>query len=211
MARIDWHIDGVEFSTCNCDYSCPCQFESLPTRGDCKGFGVMRVDTGHFGAVRLDGLHAAMLFAWPGPIFEGKGEMQLIIDERADTDQRDALSRIMHGKEVDEGGNHWWVFNAMCDRRHETLFKPIRCEIDIEARRAQVAISDLIDASGRPIKSPATGGEHRVRIDLPDGIEFEVAEIGSSTTRSRAAIRLELDDTYGQFSTLHHNQNGIVR
>lgn len=211
MARIDWRIEGVEFSTCNCDYSCPCQFESLPTSGDCKGFGVMRVDKGYFGDVRLDGLHAAMLFAWPGPIFEGKGEMQLIIEERADAGQRDALSRIMHGEEVDEGGNHWWVFNAMCERQHETLFQPIQCEIDVDARKAQVRVGDLVEASGRPIKSPATGAEHRVRIDLPEGIEFEIAEIGSGTTRSRAAIRLDLDATYGQFSTLRHNQNGIVR
>jgi hypothetical protein len=29
-----------------------------------------------------------MLYAWPGPIFEGKGEMQVIVDDRADERQR---------------------------------------------------------------------------------------------------------------------------
>jgi hypothetical protein len=53
MAQVDWHIEGVEFSNCNCDYACPCQFEShRPTHGDCRGFAAVRIDKGHFGDVR---------------------------------------------------------------------------------------------------------------------------------------------------------------
>lgn len=211
MTRVNWMIEGVEFSNCNCNYACPCQFESLPTEGDCKGFGVMHIDKGHFGDVKLDGLRAAMMFAWPGPIFEGKGEMQIVIDERADEQQRDAIDRIMHGEEVEEAGNHWWVFNAMCDTRHETLFRSIACDIDVEARTARVSIPGVIEASGRPIKSPVTGEDHRVRIDMPHGIEFRIAEIGSATSKATGAIPLDLHDTYGQFSLIHHSHNGIVR
>ncbi|MGH9380415.1 MAG: hypothetical protein ACRD2Z_07360 [Thermoanaerobaculia bacterium] len=43
-----------------------------------------------------------------------------------------------------------------------------------------------------------------------DGIEFEQAEIGSATTTATAAIRLELDDTYGQFNRLRHSGHGVV-
>jgi Protein of unknown function (DUF1326) len=50
--------------------------------GNCCGFEVIRIDRGHFGEVPLDGLCAALVYAWPGPIFEGNGEMQAIIDER---------------------------------------------------------------------------------------------------------------------------------
>ena len=57
MAQVDWYIEGVEFSNCNCDYACPCQFESRsPTHGDCRGFAAVRIDKGHFGDVALDGL-----------------------------------------------------------------------------------------------------------------------------------------------------------
>lgn len=210
MSRIEWYIEGIEFSNCNCNYACPCQFESLPTEGDCKGFGVMRIDRGHFGDVKLDGLYAAMTFAWPGPIFEGRGQMQVILDERADDRQREALDRIMHGEEVVEAGNHWWVFNAMCDTKHDTLYKPIECEIDVEARTASVSIPGVIEATGRPIKSPVTGEDHRVRIDMPNGIEFRIAEIGSGTTKAMGAIPLNLHDTYGQFSAVRHSHNGIV-
>ena len=64
MAQVDWYIEGVEFSNCNCDYACPCQFESRrPTYGDCRGFAAVLIDKGHFGDVALDGLGAALLYA----------------------------------------------------------------------------------------------------------------------------------------------------
>ena len=56
-----------------------------------------------------------------------------------------------------------------------------------------------------------TGEVHRVRIDIPNGMEFELAEVGSATTSSMGAVRLELRDTYGQFNRLRHSGRGVVR
>ena len=211
MAHVDWYIEGVEFGNCNCDYSCPCQFEALPTQGNCRGFEVIRIDRGHFGEVKLDGLNVVMLYAWPGPIFEGNGALQAIVDERADPAQRAALTKVLHGEETDEAATHWWVFHAMSSTVHETLFKPIEFEVDIEARKARVEIPGVLKATGRPIQPPHSDGEHRVRIDIPNGIEFELAEIGSASTTATGAIELNLDDTYGQFNILRHSGTGVVR
>ena len=210
MANVDWYIEGIEFGNCNCDYSCPCQFEALPSEGHCRGFEVIRIDKGHFGEVDLSGLRVAVLYAWPGPIFEGNGALQAIIDERADEAQRAALATVLYGGETDEAATHWWVFHAMSSTVHEPLFKPIEFEVDIEARTARVAIPGVLESTGRPIASPATGEEHRVRIDIPDGIEFEFAEVGSATTSATAAIELDLKDTYGQFNVLRHSGSGVV-
>jgi hypothetical protein len=210
MGMVDWYVEGVAFGNCNCDYGCPCQFESLPTHGHCRGFEVVRIDKGHFGEVSLDGLRVALIYAWPGPIFEGKGEMQAIIDERADAAQRQALTTILHGGETRDAATHWWVFHAMSSSVHEPVFKPIEFEVDIGQRRARVVIPGVLESSGRPIRSPATGDEHRVRIDIPNGIEFEIAEIGSATTKASGAITLELNDTYGQFSVLRHSGAGVI-
>lgn len=210
MSLTDWYVEGTEFSNCNCDYNCPCQFELLPTYGDCRAFEVLHIDSGHFGDVKLDGLNIAALYAWPGPVFEGKGEMQAIVDERADAHQREALLKILYGEETEEGATHWWVFHAMSDTVYEPLFKPIEYDVDYEARIAHVKIPDILESVGRPLKSPATGEEHRVRIDIPDGIEFEIAEIGSATTQATAAINLDLKDSYGQFNRLRHSGSGVV-
>ena len=54
----------------------------------------MHTDEGHFGDVRLDGLRWAAVAHWPGPLHEGNGTLQAIVDERADEKQREALLTI---------------------------------------------------------------------------------------------------------------------
>ena len=49
------------------------------------------------------------------------------------------------------------------------------------------------------------------RIDLPHGFEYELAEIGSGTSRSQGHIPLTLDGSYAQFARLHLNNHGVVR
>lgn len=147
-AQIDWHIEEVEFSNCNCDYACPCQFESpRPTHGDCRGFAAVRIDTGHFGDVALDGLCGALIYAWPGPIYEGNGECQAVIDERGDGKQRDALATVLYGGETDEGATHWWVYRTMSRIVHPPMFKPIEFDVNVERRTARIVIPGVLDSA----------------------------------------------------------------
>jgi hypothetical protein len=137
--------------------------------------------------------------------------MQAVIDEHADECQRRALVTIAHGGETEEAKTHWWVFHAMSSTVHPPVFRAIAFKIDVEERRARVAIPGLLEATGRPIVSPATGEPHRVRIDLPNGIEFEIAEIGSASSRASGTVPLDLYDTYGQFNTVRQSGKGVVR
>ena len=209
MAHVDWYIKGRSFGNCNCNYGCPCQFEDLPTHGHCTGFEVLHIDKGHFGDIDLTGQQAALLYAWPGPIHEGNGAMQVIIDDRATPAQRDALRRVLHGEETEAEATHWWVYRAMCNTVHDTLSKRINFAVDIDARKAHVTIADVLKSTGRPILSPHGGGEHRVRIDIPNGIEFSLAEIGSASSNASGAIQFNLDDSYGQWSILRHGPGGV--
>ena len=210
MPSVDWYIEAASFGNCNCDWGCPCQFESRPTHGDCRGFEAFRIERGHFGDVQLDGLKAAVIYAWPGAIFEGNGEMVAVVDEAADARQREALATVLYGGETEEAKTHWWVFHAMSSTHHAPLFKPIEFEVDIEKRTGRVRIPGLLEASGQPIRSPATGEEHRVRIDIPNGIEFELAEIGMASSKSDGPIALDLDGSYGQFNVIRHSGSGVM-
>jgi hypothetical protein len=192
-------------------YGCPCQFNALPTNGDCRAAIGYEIEEGHFGDVPLDGLRAVLLVSWPGPVHEGNGTMQVVIDERADERQRDALVKIMTGEETDEMATMWWVYSAMSPTKLEPIFRPIEYEVDVEARRGRFQVPGLVETVGEPIRNPTTGVEHRARIDLTDGFEYRIAEIGSATTRSTAAIPLPgLENTYGQFARLHLSNKGIV-
>jgi hypothetical protein len=59
--------------------------------------------------------------------------------------------------------------------------------------------------------NPVTGAEYRGRIDLPDGFEYSLAEMGRGWTKTSGPIAYELADSYGQFCELHLCQDGIVR
>ena len=94
MTMIDWRIQGVEIGICNCSWGCPCQFNALPTLGHCSAGAAIHVEHGHFGSTSLDGVNFGGLFKWPGPIHEGSGEAQPLIDERATPEQRNAILTI---------------------------------------------------------------------------------------------------------------------
>ena len=46
MTDVKWTIKAREFVNCNCAYGCPCQFNALPTHGNCKAVAGMQIDTG---------------------------------------------------------------------------------------------------------------------------------------------------------------------
>jgi hypothetical protein len=211
MAHVEWEVKAREFANCNCNYGCPCQFNALPTHGHCRAVVGYAIDEGHFGNTRLDGLRAVYVAKWPGAVHQGNGELQIIIDERADATQREALRTILYGEETDPGTTVWNVFRSMITTVHDPLYADIQFDVDIEARRASLTVPNLVDMTGEPIRNPVTGAEHRARIELPNGFEYTVAEVGSGTSTARGAVPMELSDSYGQFAHLHLSTHGVIR
>ncbi len=206
-----WTIRGVEFANCNCAWGCPCQFNSPTTHGHCEAIEAGHIEEGHHGDTRLDGLDWVMLVWWPGEVAEGNGKQQIIISDQANAEQRAALGRILHGDDTEPGATHFFVYNSTMAEVLETRYEPIDVDIDVEARTARVSIPGLVESQGAPIIDEHTGAEKRARIDLPNGFEYSVAEMGTGTSRATAGIELELSDSYGQFCVLHMNQDGVIR
>ena len=206
-----WEIKATEFVNCNCSYGCPCQFNAPPTHGYCEAAGAYRIDEGHFGDVKLDGLKMAAVFQWPGAIHQGRGKCQPFVDERADDRQREAILKIMSGQDTDPMATIFAVFASTMEKVYDPIFTAIDFEVDVDGRRGQVSVPSLLQLHGEPIKNPVTGAEHRARIDIPSGFEYELAEIGSGTTRTNGNIKLDLKATYAQFARLHLNNHGVVR
>ena len=42
-------------------------------------------------------------------------------------------------------------------------------------------------------------------------LEYEIAEVGSGTTKTQGNVLLDLKNSYGQFARLHLNNNGVIR
>lgn len=211
MPDIQWRLRAREFTNCNCAYGCPCQFMARPTHGHCQAVVALDIIEGHHGNTRLDGLKTVAMLVWPGAIHEGKGEALIVIDDRAKPAQREALLRILSGQDTEPGATIFQVFSATFEKVHEPMFRPIDFTVDVEARRAQVRVPELVEGRGEPILNPVTGAEHRARIDLPHGFEYSIAEMGRGWSKTSGPITLDLANSYGQFADLHLSQSGIVR
>jgi len=210
MADVKWTIKGREFVNCNCAYGCPCQFNALPTKGFCQAVAAFDIDRGHHGKTKLDGLKAIAIMAWPGPIHMGNGQAQLVIDKRGNDAQREALIKILAGQDTDPGATIFQVFSATLTKLHDTVFADIDFEVDVKKRASRLKVAGVVEGRGEPIRNPVTNEEFHARIDLPNGFEYLVAEMGRGWTKTMGPIKVDFADSYGQFADLHLSQSGIV-
>lgn len=206
-----WEIRGRELVNCNCNYGCPCQFNAPPTHGHCEAVGAMLIEKGHFGDVSLDGTRIAFVFQWPGAIHEGQGQCLPIVDESASEEQRQALLTLMSGEESDPFATMFSVYASTMETVHDPVFTAIDFDVDPDARTGHIKVADLINTTAEPIRNPVNGEPTRARINLPEGFEYEVAEMASASSTVQGPIPLELKDSYGQLAHLHLNNHGPVR
>jgi hypothetical protein len=208
---VNWAMQGVEYSNCNCAWGCPCQFNGLPTTGNCRAVCFVQIDKGHFGDVPLDGLRWGIMAAWPGAIHFGNGKFQTIIEESANPAQRKAIEAVSHGRETDPGSLIWQVFSTTIAEYLPTLYKPIELAIDYSARTARVKVPGVVEGSAESIRNPVTGKSHPVRVTMPTGFEFTESEVLSGKSKAGGPIELNLDGSHAHLARIHWSTRGVVR
>jgi hypothetical protein len=210
MAESPWTIKAREFVHCNCAYGCPCQFNALPTHGNCQAVAALEILEGKHGSTDLAGTRIAMIVAWPGAIHEGKGQVVPIVVDSATKPQREALLRIMSGLDTVPGATFFQVFSTTFEKVHDPVFAPIDLAIDVDGRQATLNIPGWIEARGEPITNPVSGEEHRARINLPHGFEYETCEVGRGWATTQGPVDVQLSDSHAQFAMLHMTESGVV-
>ena len=150
--------------------------------------------TALYGDLRLDGLNFSVFVNWPGAIHEGGGEALLLIDERADRAQHEAIATLLAGKSGGPWGTLAWTW--------PTIHGPfdVEYELEIDGMHTRARCGDYVDIACGPIRNPVTGAESFPSITLPQGIVFKQGELGV-TTRFRVAHGIEYDHS-GQYMAL---------
>jgi hypothetical protein len=158
-----------------------------------------RIDKGHFGDTVLDGLVFASVLWFPGPVHEGNGKVLHIVDDKATVAQRSAIDALVGGQ---HGGTAFEIFSAVTPHKLGTISAPITFESQRQARIGRINIPGVGETKIEPIKNPVTGEAHRARIDLPDGFEYKLAEVGNTVacSVSSAGVSFELANTYAQLN-----------
>jgi hypothetical protein len=142
MANVSWQISGEYFEACSCDSVCPCPTSGLaarPTKGSCDAGLVFHVQRGRYGSTTLDDLSFAVLLHTPGPMIQGNWTVGLVLDERASTEQREALTTIASG----QGGGPMAALGPLIGTFAGAEAKPIR--IESSGMRRSVSIPGMLD------------------------------------------------------------------
>jgi hypothetical protein len=209
MAQADWRLEGEWIKNCNCAFGCPCDFNARPTNGKCEGLLGMRITEGHFNSTTLDGLSFFVVVSFPGPLHEGNGQAQPIIEERASAAQREALFNIMSGKNSAEG-TLFQIFSLIVSKMHDPVFAPVTFNFDKVGRTARLVIPGVLETEVEPIKNPVTGAPHRIRVVIPEGFEHREGEVASSNIRSSGAIKFETKGGHSTLATVVQTPEGVA-
>ncbi len=169
-----WNLKGTVLIACNCAYGCPCNYNARPTTGDCEGGWTWIIDKGELDGVKVDGLGLAVFADWPAAIHEGGGVASAYIDEKADEQQRVALTRVARG----EVGGPWATFinTYKLDGPH---FAPF--DIELSEHSSRYTIGDVAKLEMEPIRNPVTGVEAHPSVRLPEGLVFEEGYYATSS------------------------------
>jgi hypothetical protein len=147
-----WQIQGQYMETCNCAYLCPCIVTNLtgkPTEGGCKAVIGMQIEKGQKDGVRLDGLAFALVVSSPGPMADGDMTVGLIVDERADQQQTDAIAAISTGA----AGGPMAVLAPLVGRVAGVEKRPIR--FDSQGMTFVFKAGELVDQACEGVASMA--------------------------------------------------------
>lgn len=189
-----WSLIGQVLVACNCDYGCPCNFSARPTKGKCEGGWTWHVDEGHYDEIGLDGINFSLYANWPGAIHEGNGEALILVDERTDEGQREAIATLVGGDVGGPWGVLAWTWPTVSGPH------AVPYEIELAGLDTRLRVGDAVELELTTMKNPVTGAETRAGVVLPTGIVLKEAELGASAT-FRVQDGISYDHS-GQYSAI---------
>lgn len=137
----DYRIAGEYFETCTCDPACPCIFKSDPTRGHCNAAVAWHIESGRYGEVELNGLNVVVMVASTGNMQAAPWRGAMYLDERATTEQQQALQAIYSGR-------FGATFSEMAGP------KAVAIAFAHEGDTYSVRIPGVLDAAIEPLRGP---------------------------------------------------------
>lgn len=189
----EWHLNGTIIIACNCDFGCPCNFNARPSRGECEGGWVWSIDDGQVGDVRVDGLAVAVYADWPGAIHEGGGRAVAFMDDRADTQQKDALTRLLRG----QLGGPWGIFINTYELAGP---EPAPFAVRLAEYDTTLRIGDTVELELQKIRNPVTQAEVHPEVVLPEGLVVKRGRLAASKVfQVRDGVRYDHSGQYAAF------------
>ena len=188
-----WRIQGQYMETCNCTFLCPCISSNLtakPTEGDCKAAIAMQIEKGEKDGVKLDGLAFIVLIHSPKAMAAGDMTVGLIIDQKADAKQVDAISAIASGA----AGGPMAALDPLVSKMAGVEQRPITFQR--QGMKLAVTAGELIDQAIEGVPGPARPGEPIYVDNTCHPVSAKLALAKATKSRFRA-FGIDWDDASG--------------
>ncbi len=188
-----WRIETEYVQSCNCDYGCPCNFNALPTYGNCEALVGYRIIKGNFDDTKLDGVVFALGAWWPKAIHLGEGIAQIYVDKKASAEQIKAIEEITSGK---HGGAIFAIFAGTFKEVHPTVVTNI--DFYYDPYDAWFTVEGAGKVQSGHILNPITNDPWEGEILVPGGIGFKRGTVTS----------VDWEWKSGDISLKHEKKNG---
>lgn len=165
-----WRIVGDFIDFCKCAVPCPCTFGQPPTEGDCQGVIGYRIREGNYGDVDLSGLNLVGIPRFEGNIWDSDVllDMGMIVDERADESQREAVQTIFGGQ---AGGWPQMFAENFLGEMLGLEFASIELEIDEDLGSWRLSVPGTLEESAELLTGPTSKPGERLAVVNPTGSE----------------------------------------
>ena len=205
-----WNFEAEYIQSCNCAYGCPCNFNALPTLGNCEAFVAWHIKTGMFGKTRLDGVTFAWGLAWPQAIHMGNGAGRVYIDSKASPEQGKAIEAITSGK---HGGGVFTVFPSTFSRAYP--MKAATIDFRFKGHDSSFAVDGIGEVQSEHVRNPVTGAMFEGQIVLPGGLNMKKANVTNIRRwwlrDDAAGWNMAYENVSGFFAAQKYNEKGPVK
>lgn len=199
--RFSYHLKGILLGACNCNWGCPCNFEAPPSNGFCEGSYLWHVQEGACDGVSVDGLNFAWCAHSPAALHLGHVTSLYLVDERANTRQRQALETLLTKR---PDAMPFGIFTQLTSTVLGVRYVPF--ELELKGTQSRVKISTLYELQLAPMRNPVTGEEEPATLLKPKGFTSKQQELCSASTLRLTSEGLSYthSGTYGEFSTFEY-------
>ena len=179
-----YRLNGTYMESCSCDVVCPCGGSNLAlpaTYDRCQVLLAFHIDNGEVDGTAIEDLTVAMLADTPAQMTDGNWRVGLILDERADEEQRAKLTSVFAGEQGGPAGMFAPLVGEMLgvevapiDYADDGLHHTLRIGDDIE-----LDIQDFESIEeGRPMALEAVGHPAGPRLNLAQGRRAVIKAFG---------------------------------
>jgi len=201
-----WQIEAEYIQSCNCDYGCPCNFNALPTYGNCEALVAYRIKKGKYADTNLDGVIFAWGLWWPKAIHMGDGIGQLYVDKNASAEQVKAIEAITSGQ---HGGGVFAVFPSTFTEVRPTVITDIKFHHD--PYDAWFDVGGAGKVRSEHIRNAKTDVAWEGEILVPGGIVFKRGTVTSVDWEWQSKdISLKHEKKNGHMSVATYSNEGCI-